>query len=129
MFDFYYIIYLRNTYHISDNTYIIIFQENEDVYEYESIPAYLPAFQESNPDSFYFSHSLPSGISVGRSNIKQVADKRRADIEKFLVSLFKMAPEISQSDLVYTFFHPLLRDQQNADIRLRKVKGILFGIL
>lgn len=68
-------------------------------------------------------HSLPSGISVGRSNIKQVADKRRADIEKFLLSLFKMAPEISQSDLVYTFFHPLLRDQQNADIRLRKVKG------
>ncbi|XP_011297544.1 phosphatidylinositol 4-phosphate 3-kinase C2 domain-containing subunit beta isoform X2 [Fopius arisanus] len=66
--------------------------------------------------------SLPSGMSVGRSNIKQVADKRRADIEKFLLSLFKMAPEISQSDLVYTFFHPLLRDQQNADIHLRKVK-------
>ncbi|KAK0183358.1 hypothetical protein PV327_001408 [Microctonus hyperodae] len=66
--------------------------------------------------------SLPSGMSVGRSNIKQVADKRRADIEKFLYSLFKMAPEISQSDLVYTFFHPLLRDQQNADIHLRKVK-------
>lgn len=62
-------------------------------------------------------------MSVGRSNIKQVADKRRADIEKFLLSLFKMAPEISQSDLVYTFFHPLLRDQQNADIHLRKVKG------
>lgn len=35
-----------------------------------------------------------------------------------------MAPEISQSDLVYTFFHPLLRDQKNPDIRLRKVKGI-----
>ncbi|XP_043472101.1 phosphatidylinositol 4-phosphate 3-kinase C2 domain-containing subunit beta [Leptopilina heterotoma] len=66
--------------------------------------------------------SLSSGMSVGRSNIKQVADKRRADIEKFLLSLFKMAPEISQSDLVYTFFHPLLRDQQNADIHLRKVK-------
>ncbi|XP_044594663.1 phosphatidylinositol 4-phosphate 3-kinase C2 domain-containing subunit beta isoform X2 [Cotesia glomerata] len=66
--------------------------------------------------------SLPNGMSVGRSNIKQVADKRRADIEKFLLSLFKMAPEISQSDLVYTFFHPLLRDQQNADIHLRKVK-------
>lgn len=73
---------------------------------------------------FLLCYSLPSGMSVGRSNIKQVADKRRADIEKFLVSLFKMAPEISQSDLVYTFFHPLLRDQQNADIHLRKVKGI-----
>lgn len=78
---------------------------------------------ENKFDFLYF-HSLPSGISVGRSNIKQVADKRRADIEKFLVSLFKMAPEISQSDLVYTFFHPLLRDQKNPDIRLRKVKGI-----
>lgn len=77
--------------------------------------------------SFLF-HSLPSGISVGRSNIKQVADKRRADIEKFLVSLFKMAPEISQSDLVYTFFHPLLRDQKNPDIRSRKVKGVYFVI-
>lgn len=38
-----------------------------------------------------------------------------------------MAPEISQSDLVYTFFHPLLRDQQNADIHLSKVKGIKFS--
>ncbi|XP_033209286.1 phosphatidylinositol 4-phosphate 3-kinase C2 domain-containing subunit beta isoform X2 [Belonocnema kinseyi] len=66
--------------------------------------------------------SLPSGMSVGRSNIKQVADKRRADIEKFLLSLFKLAHEISHSPLVYTFFHPLLRDQQNADIHLRKVK-------
>ena len=74
---------------------------------------------------FHLDYSLPSGMSVGRSNIKQVADKRRADIEKFLLSLFKMAPEISQSDLVYTFFHPLLRDQQNADIHLRKVKGII----
>lgn len=78
---------------------------------------------------FHLFRSLPSGISVGRSNIKQVADKRRADIEKFLVSLFKMAPEISQSDLVYTFFHPLLRDQQNADIRLRKVKGKVSCVL
>lgn len=90
-----------------------------DVYEYS-----VYSHCENKLYSLCLFYSLPSGISVGRSNIKQVADKRRADIEKFLVSLFKMAPEISQSDLVYTFFHPLLRDQKNPDIRLRKVKGI-----
>ena len=72
----------------------------------------------------YF-YSLQSGLSVGRSNIKQVAERRRVDIEKFLHSLFKMADEISHSDLVYTFFHPLLRDQQEANINAVKVKGNL----
>lgn len=63
---------------------------------------------------------------MGRSNIKQVAEKRRLDIEKFLVSLFRMADEISHSDLVYTFFHPLLRDQEEvsmASINATKFKG------
>lgn len=67
-------------------------------------------------------YSLPSGLSVGRSNIKQVAERRRTDIERFLNSLFRMADEISHSDIVYTFFHPLLRDQQEANINATKVK-------
>jgi len=45
------------------------------------------------------------------------------DIERFLKSLFLMADEISHSDIVYTFFHPLLRDQQEANINATKVKG------
>lgn len=60
---------------------------------------------------------------VGRSNIKQVAEKRRYEIQKFLDQLFLMADEISHSDLVYTFFHPLLRDQQEANIHQGKLKG------
>ncbi|XP_069687221.1 phosphatidylinositol 4-phosphate 3-kinase C2 domain-containing subunit beta isoform X3 [Periplaneta americana] len=67
-------------------------------------------------------YSLPSGLSVGRSNIKQVAERRRVDIERFLSTLFLMADEISHSDIVYTFFHPLLRDQQEANINAAKVK-------
>ncbi|GLG92883.1 Synaptotagmin 1 [Gryllus bimaculatus] len=59
---------------------------------------------------------------MGRSNIKQVAEKRKVEIERFLKSLFMMADEISHSDLVYTFFHPLLRDQQEANIHAKKVK-------
>lgn len=41
----------------------------------------------------------------------------------FLVSLFNSADEIAHSDLVYTFFHPILRDQQEQDINVAKVKG------
>ena len=73
--------------------------------------------------SAFITYSLPSGLSVLRSNIKQVAERRRMDIERFLNSLFLMADEISHSDIVYTFFHPLLRDQQEANINATKVKG------
>lgn len=64
-----------------------------------------------------------SSLLGGRSNIKQVAEKRKSEIQKFLAQLFTMASEISHSDLVYTFFHPLLRDQQEANIHLGKLKG------
>ncbi|KAL1110477.1 hypothetical protein AAG570_008005 [Ranatra chinensis] len=68
-------------------------------------------------------HSLQStGLHMGRSNIKQVAEKRLIDIKKFLSSLFNMADEICHSELVYTFFHPLLRDQQDASIHEAKLR-------
>lgn len=67
--------------------------------------------------------SLPSGIHVGRSNIKTVAERRLPEIRLFLNSVFQSANEIAHSDVVYTFFHPLLRDQQEADVELAKVKG------
>lgn len=44
------------------------------------------------------------------------------DIKKFVISLLNSAPEILNSDLVCTFFHPILRDQQDADIHVKKVK-------
>ncbi|KAF7266882.1 hypothetical protein GWI33_019812 [Rhynchophorus ferrugineus] len=49
---------------------------------------------------------------MGRQNIKQVAQRRLGEISLFIQSLFRCAQEITHSDLVYTFFHPLLRDQQ-----------------
>ena len=66
---------------------------------------------------------LPSGLHVGRSNIKTVAERRLPEIRLFLKSVFQSADEIAHSDVVYTFFHPLLRDQQEADVELAKVKG------
>jgi len=66
---------------------------------------------------------------MGRSHIKQVAEKRRVEIQNFLNTLFQMAPEVSHSDLVYTFFHPLLRDQQEASIEDTKLKGKFPGFI
>ncbi|KAM3968313.1 LOW QUALITY PROTEIN: phosphatidylinositol-4-phosphate 3-kinase catalytic subunit Pi3K68D [Aphomia sociella] len=60
-------------------------------------------------------HCLPSGLHVGRSNTQQVAQRRFGDVQTFLTSLFNLADEIAHSDLVYTFFHPLLRDQQDIE--------------
>lgn len=61
------------------------------------------------------SHLLPSlskGRNLGRSSVKVVAEKRRSELDHFLVVLFGMAEEICHCDLVYTFFHSLLRDQE-----------------
>lgn len=57
---------------------------------------------------------------MGRSNTKQAAERRFGDIKAFLTSLFLLADEIAHSKLVYTFFHPLLRDQQ--DVEPQRVK-------
>lgn len=66
--------------------------------------------------------SLQSGISVGRSNIKTVAERRLPEVRKFIHTLLNSSNEMINSDLVITFFHPLLRDQQEADIHVTKMR-------
>jgi phosphatidylinositol-4-phosphate 3-kinase len=42
-------------------------------------------------------------------------------LDQFLVSLFNLAEEICHCDLVYTFLHPLLRDQdEEANVYVTK---------
>ena len=59
----------------------------------------------------------------------QVAEKRKRDIGAFLQGLFRLSDEISHSDLVYTFFHPLHRDQKEANIHINKLKGKHISLL
>jgi len=67
-------------------------------------------------------HSLTKGLSIGRSEIREVAERRKNEIAGFLSGLFRLNDEISHSDLVYTFFHPCLRDQEEASIHIAKLK-------
>ncbi|XP_041472196.1 phosphatidylinositol 4-phosphate 3-kinase C2 domain-containing subunit beta-like [Lytechinus variegatus] len=65
----------------------------------------------------YPQHGLPPLLShrrVGRTHVKQVAERRKKELERYLRWLFTMPPEVSQCDLVYTFFHPSLRDEKDA---------------
>ena len=48
-------------------------------------------------------------VILGRTHIRTVADERRAELELFLQELLKLASEISECDLIYTFFHPMLK--------------------
>ncbi|PAV60950.1 hypothetical protein WR25_25786 isoform B [Diploscapter pachys] len=57
--------------------------------------------------------SVPSGGSRMRSNVRAAAHKRMSDIELYLRNLFSQPNEIRQCDLVYTFFHSILRDNKN----------------
>ncbi|XP_059175540.1 phosphatidylinositol 4-phosphate 3-kinase C2 domain-containing subunit beta-like [Physella acuta] len=54
-------------------------------------------------------------LVFGRSNIRSVAESRRTEIINFLRFLWTLTAEISECELVYTFFHPLLRDEQETE--------------
>ena len=71
---------------------------------------------------FSFHFSLPKGgLALGRQEVHAVAEQRKHEIARFLKSLFS-SQLARESDLVYTFFHPLLRDQQDADTHLPKTR-------
>lgn len=55
---------------------------------------------------------------VGRNNTREVAERRYRELDAFLRELLRAPAEISQSDLIYTFFHPILRDQSTNPVDL-----------
>uniref|UniRef100_A0A8B9QNK7 Phosphatidylinositol-4-phosphate 3-kinase catalytic subunit type 2 alpha n=1 Tax=Apteryx owenii TaxID=8824 RepID=A0A8B9QNK7_APTOW len=59
---------------------------------------------------------FPNKMVLGRTHIKDVAAKRKVDLNSYIQSLMNSTSEVTECDLVYTFFHPLLRDD--------KVEGI-----
>jgi len=67
-------------------------------------------------------HSITSGYNIGRSNVREVAEKRKREIATFLAELFLLSEEISHSDVVYTFFHPLLKDEEETSVHVAKVR-------
>ncbi|CAM5149778.1 unnamed protein product [Natator depressus] len=55
---------------------------------------------------------FPNKMVLGRTHIKDVAAKRKVELNSYIQSLMNSSAEVSECDLVYTFFHPLLRDEK-----------------
>ncbi|KAG8524267.1 Phosphatidylinositol 4-phosphate 3-kinase C2 domain-containing subunit alpha [Galemys pyrenaicus] len=55
---------------------------------------------------------FPNRMVLGRTNIKDVAAKRKIELNSYLQSLMNASTDVAECDLVCTFFHPLLRDEK-----------------
>uniref|UniRef100_A0A8C5A613 Phosphatidylinositol-4-phosphate 3-kinase catalytic subunit type 2 beta n=1 Tax=Gadus morhua TaxID=8049 RepID=A0A8C5A613_GADMO len=56
--------------------------------------------------------SFPSRFVIGRSRGDSMADRRKDELNGYVWHLVHAAPEVAQCDLIYTFFHPLPRDER-----------------
>ncbi|XP_056138610.1 phosphatidylinositol 4-phosphate 3-kinase C2 domain-containing subunit alpha isoform X2 [Lampris incognitus] len=56
--------------------------------------------------------SFPSKMVLGRTQIKEVAAKRKVELNNYVHNLMRSSTEVTQCDLVYTFFHPIARDDK-----------------
>ena len=63
------------------------------------------------------------GFNLGRTEIKEVAERRKREIRIFIESIFANDDVIAHSELIYTFFHPLLRDEEETNLHKAKLKG------
>ncbi|CAL8340783.1 unnamed protein product [Lota lota] len=57
--------------------------------------------------------SFPSRFVIGRSRGESMADRRKDELNGYVWHLVHAAPEVAQCDLIYTFFHPLPRDERS----------------
>ncbi|XP_014440083.1 phosphatidylinositol 4-phosphate 3-kinase C2 domain-containing subunit alpha isoform X2 [Tupaia chinensis] len=55
---------------------------------------------------------FPNKMVLGRTHIKDVAAKRKIELNSYLQSLMSASTDVAECDLVCTFFHPLLRDEK-----------------
>uniref|UniRef100_A0A8C6VE41 Phosphatidylinositol-4-phosphate 3-kinase catalytic subunit type 2 beta n=1 Tax=Naja naja TaxID=35670 RepID=A0A8C6VE41_NAJNA len=55
--------------------------------------------------------SFPSRFIIGRSRGEAAAERRKEELNGYIWHLIHAAPEVAECDLVYTFFHPLPRDE------------------
>ncbi|KAM9377353.1 phosphatidylinositol 4-phosphate 3-kinase C2 domain-containing subunit alpha isoform 1-T2 [Pholidichthys leucotaenia] len=56
--------------------------------------------------------SFPNKMVLGRTHIKEVAAKRKLELNNYVHNLMRCSADVTQCDLIYTFFHPITRDDK-----------------
>uniref|UniRef100_H3BBV2 Phosphatidylinositol-4-phosphate 3-kinase catalytic subunit type 2 alpha n=1 Tax=Latimeria chalumnae TaxID=7897 RepID=H3BBV2_LATCH len=59
---------------------------------------------------------FPNKVVLGRTHIKDVAAKRKVELNSYVQSLMSSSTEVAECDLIYTFFHPLPRDDKAEEL-------------
>ncbi|XP_068595133.1 phosphatidylinositol 4-phosphate 3-kinase C2 domain-containing subunit alpha [Brachionichthys hirsutus] len=59
---------------------------------------------------------FPSKMVLGRTQIKEVATKRKLELNSYVHNLMRSATEVTHCDLIYTFFHPIARDDKSEGV-------------
>ncbi|XP_072242459.1 phosphatidylinositol 4-phosphate 3-kinase C2 domain-containing subunit alpha [Leuresthes tenuis] len=55
---------------------------------------------------------FPNKMVLGRTHIKEVAAKRKLELNSYVHNLMRSSTEVTECDLIYTFFHPIARDDK-----------------
>uniref|UniRef100_A0A6Q2WUM3 Uncharacterized protein n=1 Tax=Esox lucius TaxID=8010 RepID=A0A6Q2WUM3_ESOLU len=55
---------------------------------------------------------FPNKMVLGRTHIKEVAAKRKIELNSYVHNLMRSSTDVTQCDLIYTFFHPIARDDK-----------------
>ncbi|KTG44161.1 hypothetical protein cypCar_00013741 [Cyprinus carpio] len=59
---------------------------------------------------------FPSKMVLGRTHIKDVASKRKVELSSYVHNLMRSSTEVTQCDIIYTFFHPIARDDKTEGV-------------
>uniref|UniRef100_A0A8C2CN00 Phosphatidylinositol-4-phosphate 3-kinase, catalytic subunit type 2 beta n=1 Tax=Cyprinus carpio TaxID=7962 RepID=A0A8C2CN00_CYPCA len=71
--------------------------------------------------------SFPSRFVIGRSRGEALADRRKEELNGYVWHLIHATQEVAQCDLIYTFFHPLPRDERAGNVSWAPVPGTVAG--
>ncbi|XP_055335345.1 phosphatidylinositol 4-phosphate 3-kinase C2 domain-containing subunit alpha-like [Paramacrobiotus metropolitanus] len=103
-----YYVYIFKVYRENQREPTFIFRSYREVTElYEKLCMMHPSAKLS---------PVSRGVRVGRTNVKNVAQKRLGDVQAFLQSLLNQPEELCHCDLVYTFFHAFPRDSSDMQV-------------
>ncbi|XP_063128143.1 phosphatidylinositol 4-phosphate 3-kinase C2 domain-containing subunit beta isoform X1 [Rattus norvegicus] len=109
----------EKVFHPSKGYIYVVKVMRENAHEATYIQRTFEEFQELHnklrllfPSSFL--PSFPSRFVIGRSRGEAVAERRKEELNGYIWHLIHAAPEVAECDLVYTFFHPLPRDEKTS---------------
>uniref|UniRef100_A0A671SIW1 Phosphatidylinositol 4-phosphate 3-kinase C2 domain-containing subunit alpha-like n=1 Tax=Sinocyclocheilus anshuiensis TaxID=1608454 RepID=A0A671SIW1_9TELE len=76
----------------------------------------LPGYMNSPLVPWFVKFYTSIKMVLGRTHIKDVASKRKVELSSYVHNLMRGSTEVTQCDLIYTFFHPIARDDKTEGV-------------